>query len=69
MGCSKVLVEDASSGQALIQDLKNDSFYLVQAVKPKGDKIMRLNGVTAAIEAGQVFVPTQAPWLEDYCTS
>jgi predicted phage terminase large subunit-like protein len=62
----KVLVEDASSGQALIQDLKNDGFYLVEAAKPKGDKIMRLNSVTAAIEAGQVFVPTQAPWLDEY---
>lgn len=65
-GAGKVLVEDASSGLALIQDLKNDAFYLVQAVKPKGDKIMRLNSVTAAIEAGQVFVPTQAPWLDEY---
>jgi hypothetical protein len=27
---------------------------------------MRLNSVTAAIENGQVFVPTQASWLEDY---
>ncbi|MFL6720454.1 MAG: phage terminase large subunit [Sphingomonas sp.] len=62
----KVLVEDASSGQALIQDLKNDRFYLVEAVKPKGDKIMRLNSITAAIENGQVFVPNQAPWLDDY---
>jgi predicted phage terminase large subunit-like protein len=62
----KVLVEDASSGQALIQDLKNDNFYIVEAVKPKGDKIVRLNSVTAAIEAGQVFVPAQAPWLDEY---
>jgi predicted phage terminase large subunit-like protein len=63
---SKVLIEDASSGQSLLQDLKNDGFYLVQAIKPKGDKVMRLHGVTAIIEAGQVFVPTHAPWLEDY---
>lgn len=62
----KVLVEDASSGQALIQDLKNDRFYLVQAVKPIRDKVIRLNSVTAAIEGGQVFVPTQAPWLDEY---
>ena len=65
-GATKVLVEDASSGLALLQDLKNDGFYLAQAIKPKGDKVMRLNGVTGAIEAGQVFVPEQASWLEDY---
>jgi len=65
-GASKVLVEDASSGLALLQDLKNDGFYSAEAIKPKGDKVMRLNGVTGIIEAGQVFVPTQAGWLEDY---
>jgi predicted phage terminase large subunit-like protein len=65
-GATKVLVEDASSGQALLQDLRNDGFYFVEAVKPKGDKVIRLNAVTAAIEAGQVFVPVQASWLEDY---
>jgi predicted phage terminase large subunit-like protein len=62
----KVLVEDASSGQSLLQDLKNDNFYVVEAVKPKGDKVMRLSGITAAIENGQVFVPAHAPWLDDY---
>ena len=65
-GASKVLVEDASSGQALIQDLKNDGFYRIEAVKPKGKKDERLQYVSAIIEAGQVFVPTQAPWLEEY---
>ena len=65
---TKVLVEDASSGLALLQDLKNDGFYLAEAVKPKGDKVMRFNGVSARIEAGQVFVPLQASWLEEYLT-
>ena len=65
-GASKVLIEDASSGQSLLQDLKNDGFYDVQAIKPKGDKIMRLHAVTSAIENGRVFIPIQAPWLEEY---
>ena len=65
-GAMKVLIEDASSGLALAQDLKNDDFYLVEAIKAKGDKVMRLMSVTAIIEAGQVFVPTHASWLEDY---
>ena len=67
-GATKVLVEDASSGQALLQDLKNDGFYLVESIKPKGDKVMRFNSVSARIEAEQVFVPLQASWLEDYLT-
>jgi len=61
-----VLIEDAASGIALIQDLKNDGFYKAQAIKPKGDKVIRLQSVTALIEAGQVFVPEKAPWLDDY---
>lgn len=65
-GASKVLIEDASSGQALLQDLKNDGFYKVEAIRPKGDKIMRFQSVSARIEAEQVFVPSQANWLEDY---
>ena len=65
-GASKVYIEDASSGIGLIQDLKNDRFYKVEAVKPKGDKPMRLRNVSAIVEAGQIFVPHQAPWLEDF---
>jgi predicted phage terminase large subunit-like protein len=62
----KVLIEDASSGQALIQDLHNDGFWLCEAVKANRDKVMRLRSVTSPIEAGLVFVPERAPWLEDY---
>jgi len=63
---STILIEDAASGIALIQDLKNDGFYKAEAIKPKGDKVIRLQGITGVIEAGQVFVPDRAPWLEDY---
>lgn len=63
---NSVLIEDAASGIALIQDLKRDGFYKATAVKSKGDKVMRMQAQTAAIEAGQVFVPLAASWLEDY---
>jgi predicted phage terminase large subunit-like protein len=63
---STVLIEDAASGIALIQDLKNDGFYNMRAVKPKGDKTMRLQTCTGIIEAGFVLLPTQAPWVEEY---
>ena len=65
-GASKVYIEDASSGIGLIQDLKNDGFYKIEAVKPKGDKPTRLRNVSAIVEAGQIFVPQHAPWLEDF---
>lgn len=33
---------------------------------PKGDKQMRLAGVTPMIEAGNVYLPDRAPWLEAF---
>ena len=65
--CAKtVLIEDASSGASLIQDLRRDGPIRPIAIKPEGDKIVRLEAQTAAIEAGQVPLPEQAPWLSDF---
>jgi predicted phage terminase large subunit-like protein len=61
-----VLIEDAASGIALIQELTREGFYKAQAVKPKGEKVMRMQTQTAVIEAGMVFVPSSASWLEAY---
>ena len=61
-----ILVEDKGSGQQLIQDVRRESPLPVVAVMPVADKITRLAGVAAMIEAGKVFLPTNAPWLTDY---
>jgi predicted phage terminase large subunit-like protein len=34
--------------------------------KPEGDKISRLAGVSAMIEAGQLLLPEVAPWLAEF---
>ncbi|HEY0312179.1 MAG TPA: hypothetical protein VGC56_06750 [Allosphingosinicella sp.] len=47
-----VLIEDASSGIALIQDLKSDGFYKARAVKPKGEKTMRMNAQPVSLKPG-----------------
>ena len=57
-----VLIEDKASGTQLVQELCS----FVQAVKPEGNKTMRLNAQTGAIENGFVFLPRQAPWLAEY---
>src|SRR4051812_49403038 len=31
-----------------------------------GEKIMRTTGKTALIEAGAVYLPTRAPWMEEF---
>lgn len=61
-----VLIEDCASGMALLQDLKAEGLYKVQAVKPQGDKVMRFERQTAAIEAGFILLPRHAGWRPTY---
>jgi hypothetical protein len=64
-GASTILIEDKASGTQLVQDLIEEGLSAVRAVKPDGDKIMRLHAQTATIENGFVHLPTSAPWLAD----
>jgi predicted phage terminase large subunit-like protein len=62
-----ILIEDSASGTALIQAIKDDrieGFPRPIGVTPKDEKIMRVAAHTATIEAGHVFLPQNAPWLE-----
>ena len=36
------------------------------AIKPKGDKVMRMHAHTATMEARKVLLPKDAPWLDDF---
>jgi predicted phage terminase large subunit-like protein len=65
-GTRTVLIEDASSGASLIQDLQRKGPFRPIAIKPEGDKIVRLEGQSAVIEAGHVLLPESAPWLGDF---
>ena len=61
-----VLIEDAGHGTPLIQDLRKGGKVRPIAIKPKGDKITRMSAESAKIEAGQVWLPHSAPWLDDF---
>ena len=61
-----VLIEDAASGQTLIQTLKADTRLPVLPVKPMGDKLSRAHAVTAMVESGRVMLPESAAWLLDF---
>ncbi len=65
-GANAVLIEDKSSGMALLQDLKRETKLPLIAVNPDRDKITRFAAVSAMIEAGKVSLPTHAAWLTDY---
>lgn len=63
-----VLIEDAGSGISLIQELRDEGKVRPIAIKPDRDKISRLEGQSAVIEAGRVFLPAKAPWLDEFLT-
>ena len=61
-----VLIEDAASGQSLIQELKTSTSLPIKAIKPDRDKVSRATAVTPLLEAGRVFLPSGAPWLDTF---
>ena len=62
-----LLIEDAGSGTSLIQDLQAETEALRPiAIRPKGDKIARLEAQSPVIEAGHVLLPREAHWLGDF---
>lgn len=67
-GATEILIEDKSSGTQLIQDLMNERMLKVVEYKPPpgADKVMRLHSYSDRFENGRVFLPVDAPWLDEY---
>lgn len=65
-----VLIEDKASGTSLIQHLRKESPFGIVPMEPEGDKVMRMETETPAIEAGLYFLPENGPdqpeWLEPF---
>ena len=62
-----ILIENIGPGMSLLQDLRRDlppgmPFPIGQ--KPEGSKVERMNAQSAKIEAGHVYLPSMAPWLD-----
>jgi predicted phage terminase large subunit-like protein len=62
---TRLLIEDTGVGTGLIQDLRQKGCYAVP-VTPERDKITRMSVQSAKFEAGQVVLPTRAPWLATF---
>jgi len=65
-GAGTVLIEKAGPGEHLVQELAADrtpGFPRPIGIRPKGDKVERLEAQTPRLEDGRVLVPTEAPWL------
>ncbi len=68
-GPKTLLIEDKASGQQLIQTLRSESpqgVPLPIACTPELDKFSRAQGVSSIVEAGQLSLPVEAPWLGDF---
>ena len=62
-----ILIEDAGPGMALLQDLQRDLPQgMVRPIgqKPDGSKVDRMIAQSAKIEAGHVYLPREADWLD-----
>ena len=61
-----VLIEDAASGQSLIQDLQRETSLPIVPIKVDKDKSTRLAMVAPLFEAGRVLLPESSGWKSDY---
>lgn len=64
-----ILIEDTGNGTALLQRLRNDPPQGVVspiARRPKLEKIARLQAAGTMIEAGDLLLPRDAPWLATF---
>lgn len=61
-----LLIEDAASGQSLIQTLVSDTRLPVQPIKPLGDKQSRAHAISPLVESGRIYLPAQSAWGRDF---
>ena len=65
--CREFYVEDKASGTGLIQELKRGPYSIpIMGIERGTDKLTRLQDVLGQIEAGNVYLPENAPWVSDF---
>lgn len=64
----ELVIEDASSGTAVIQLFKSSRNYVMYPVSStrKNEKEIRVMEITPLVETGRVSVPEVAPWIADF---
>lgn len=61
-----LLMEDAASGQSIIQALQQETNLPIIGLPAKGGKENRAYAVTPLVEAGKVSLPRDAGWMSDF---
>src|SRR6202045_2530709 len=64
-----VLVEDSSSGQAILSDLRTTGIPLLPISPAGSDKEANARAVSPMFEAGMILLPEGAQWIDDYVES
>jgi predicted phage terminase large subunit-like protein len=59
------LVEDKANGSAIIDTLRGEIGGIV-AVNPQGSKEARAHAAAPDLEAGNFYLPKDAPWVSDF---
>jgi len=67
-GARGIYIEDKANGPAIISMLQKEIPGVI-AVNPDGGKVARVNAVSPAIEAGNVYLPRNAPFTGDFVES
>ncbi|TYS46758.1 phage terminase large subunit [Bacillus infantis] len=62
---SGIFIEDKANGSAIISMLRSKMPGIIP-VNPKGGKISRVNAVSDYIQAGNVWLPKDEPWTEEF---
>lgn len=60
-----IYVEDKANGPAVISALKGEIAGIVP-VEPTGSKVARASAMQPQVEAGNVYLPEHADWLDDF---
>jgi predicted phage terminase large subunit-like protein len=61
-----VLIEDAASGQSLLQELRAGTMLPVKPIKPDRDKYSRAAAICPILEARRLILPEAAWWRDDF---
>lgn len=68
-GTQSLLIEKAGPGDPLVQELRTSpeaGCPTPIGIPPSGDKLVRMEAASSMIEGGDVFLPSDAPWLAGF---
>ncbi|KWO62567.1 phage terminase large subunit [Burkholderia territorii] len=64
----QMVVEDKASGTGLIQEVQSEGGVPIVGMPRDKDKLTRVMDVVSHIDAGNVCIPLNAPWVSDFVT-